>query len=291
MTAWNRIVHGDCIEGMARMEAESVDCVLADPPYLYLKGQKLERKFDQRAFFTEVRRVLRPEGFIVLFGRGTVFYRQNALLADMGFKFKEEVVWDKRVQTTPYLPLGRTHETCTLHTKRCGKIRAVKEPYIMRREHDPEALAKDVERIMSAVGTDGKELRMLRDFVRDGSRGEAYRPKHTFNVAGTRTEKISVPVAVFASIRDGIRARDVMQETESRCGRIHPTQKPVRLLARLLRLVTDKGGTVVDPFCGSGSGCLACMDTGRKFLGFEIDAEYWAAAVRRMEAHVPSLWE
>ena len=47
----NRIYNEDCLEGMKRIPSGSVDLVLTDPPYLYLKGQKLDRPFDEEAFF------------------------------------------------------------------------------------------------------------------------------------------------------------------------------------------------------------------------------------------------
>jgi site-specific DNA-methyltransferase (adenine-specific) len=63
---------------------------------------------------------------------------------------------------------------------------------------------------------------------------------------------------------------------------IHPTQKPVRLLERLLALVTKEGDLVLDPFAGSGSTAIACVNTGRRFIGMEIDDEYHAAGVARV---------
>ncbi|KAA6304751.1 DNA adenine methyltransferase YhdJ, partial [termite gut metagenome] len=68
-------------------------------------------------FFGEVERVLKKEGFIVLFGRGTSFYRWNTILADLGFNFKEEFIWDKGYCTSPLMPISRVHETISIHTK------------------------------------------------------------------------------------------------------------------------------------------------------------------------------
>ena len=54
----------------------------------------------------------------------------------------------------------------------------------------------------------------------------------------------------------------------------HPTQKPVDLLLWLIRTHSDVDGLVFDPFCGIGSTHLACMETGRNFLGSELSDEY-----------------
>nr|DAG12914.1 MAG TPA: adenine-specific methyltransferase [Caudoviricetes sp.] len=69
----NKIYNEDCLEGIKRIPDVSIDCILTDPPYLYLKGQKLDRPFDEERLFSEFKRVLKPTGFVVLFGRGTSF--------------------------------------------------------------------------------------------------------------------------------------------------------------------------------------------------------------------------
>lgn len=77
------------------MPDESVDVICIDPPYLYLKNQKLERKLMSNYSFQSAKDLLTKDGFIILFGRGESFYRWNTILADLGFNFKEEIVWDK----------------------------------------------------------------------------------------------------------------------------------------------------------------------------------------------------
>lgn len=60
--------------------------------------------------------------------------------------------------------------------------------------------------------------------------------------------------------------------------KIHPTQKPVELLKRLIELFTDPGDVVIDPVAGSGSTLIAAERTGRKAYGFEIKKEFWMKA-------------
>lgn len=62
----------------------------------------------------------------------------------------------------------------------------------------------------------------------------------------------------------------------------HQTEKPVELLEKLLAISLD-GGTIFDPFMGSGSTGVACVKTGRRFIGMELDQGYFEAAKRRIE--------
>lgn len=64
--------------------------------------------------------------------------------------------------------------------------------------------------------------------------------------------------------------------------KIHPTQKPVSLLKRLIELFTDEGDVVIDPCCGSGSTGRACIETKRSFYGFEINKEFYKQAKEKM---------
>ena len=68
---------------------------------------------------------------------------------------------------------------------------------------------------------------------------------------------------------------------------IHPTQKPVALMEYLIRTYTNEGATVLDNTMGSGTTGVACMNTGRDFIGIERDADYFAIAQKRILAAMP----
>lgn len=67
---------------------------------------------------------------------------------------------------------------------------------------------------------------------------------------------------------------------------IHPTEKPVGLLTNLITSVTKPGDLILDPFAGSGSTLVAAKKTGRRFIGIELDDEYFEKAKRRIEEAV-----
>lgn len=71
--------------------------------------------------------------------------------------------------------------------------------------------------------------------------------------------------------------------------KLHPTQKPVGLFEYLIRTYTNEGDTVLDNCMGSGTTAIACMNTGRNFIGFELEGEYFHKANERIKQHQPTL--
>lgn len=65
----------------------------------------------------------------------------------------------------------------------------------------------------------------------------------------------------------------------------HPTQKPIELMEYLVREYTKEGDSILDPFMGSGSTGVAAKNLNRKFIGIELDKEYFEIAKKRIEAN------
>lgn len=64
----------------------------------------------------------------------------------------------------------------------------------------------------------------------------------------------------------------------------HPTQKPVALLEYLIRTYTDEGDTIMDNCMGSGTTGVACINTGRNFIGYEKEKKYFDIAQQRIDS-------
>lgn len=319
----------DNLELMAKMEDESIDVICTDPPYLYLKNQKLERPFDEQLFFSECKRVLTKNGFIVLFGRGTSFYRWNTILDDLGFNFKEEIIWDKSYNTSPLMALSRVHETVSIFTKGKGTINKVKVPYLEMKSHDLDSVIGDVKRMRSIL-KNTKSLDAVLDFLEnnkiertDYGKGGAthngvFKPNRCVSVMGCikdglneksiiRTDfnnitgigisggsknKSEKSVTVIQAISFGMNEKSIIKQVRDHYSAIHPTQKPARLLERLLALVIPKDKprediTVLDPFGGSFSTMEAVYNMGMKGISCEIDEEYFEAGKKRIESLPP----
>lgn len=71
--------------------------------------------------------------------------------------------------------------------------------------------------------------------------------------------------------------------------KVHPTQKPVELIVKMIEDSTEPGAVVLDTFMGSGTTAVACIRTGRNYVGFELDEKYHAIAQQRIAEEVDSL--
>lgn len=69
-------------------------------------------------------------------------------------------------------------------------------------------------------------------------------------------------------------------------GKLHPTQKPIALFEWLIKTYTNEGDLVIDPCMGSGTTAIACINTNRKFIGFEKDADYFDIALNRIKTRM-----
>lgn len=280
---------GDGVAYMKTLPSGSVDVVLTDPPYGYLK-HKLDRPFDEPEYFNQVNRILKDSGFHVTFGRGTSFYGWNVQLADRGFAFKEEVIWNKKNSSGPSMKLQRFHETVSIYAKKKGVIRESLIPYLEMRGADFARIQDDLARIRASLGTEAgtKELReFVEEYLETGKipepvYREGMKTKHGITVGKGMKGAESRTIKNFKPLLRGMLERSIIDVTRDHYTSEHPTQKPVRLMERLMLLVSDPGMTVLDPFMGSGSTGLAAYVQGRNFIGCEILPEYFAIASRRM---------
>ena len=67
---------------------------------------------------------------------------------------------------------------------------------------------------------------------------------------------------------------------------IHPTQKPIKLIEELVLIHSNEGDIILDTFIGSGTTAIACLNTNRGYIGFELDKTYFDMANKRIEEHI-----
>ena len=282
------VFNEDNVEVMKRLSDESIDVICIDPPYLYLKNQKLERIFDEELFFSECKRLLTKNGFIILFGRGSSFYRWNTILADLGFIFKEEIIWDKSYVSSPATPISRCHETIAIFSKNKGKINAdVTIPYLETKT-DISSIHSDLKRIKSALNNN-KEFNDIELYLNEGITNyhDVKKSLGRSLTVQTRLKERSRGLSTVKAIKEGMRIKSIVRERRNHFNTIHPTQKPVRLIENLLKLVIPKNKEprdimVADFFGGSFSAMEAVYNMGMQGIACEIDEEYYGHGIERL---------
>jgi len=252
------LFHQDCVAGMKRIEADSVQLVIADPPYENVVGaswDKLEAnnyvKFS-RTWLKEATRVLRPGGSILVYGspERTWIARIAVMLEDeFDFNVNQTACWvynqggGSRVSTMKKLAVQ--HELLLWASKKGSS-------YVFNAsdccEHYTEderaiALAKGKGRVSNESLDRGRPPRSFLDFNRENSRSK-----------------------------------------ERRYGN-HPSMKPLPLCEHIVKLFSNPGDSVVVPFVGSGSELISAATLGRLATGYELHAQYVEIARKRFEGH------
>jgi modification methylase len=244
-----RILPGDCVAEMAKLPAESVDLVFADPPYnLQLQGD-LKRPDDSRvdavdddwdkfasfeayddftrAWLLACRRVMKPAATLWVIGSYHNIFRVGAILQDLRFWILNDVVWRK---SNP-MPNFRGRRFTNAHETLIWAAR--------------EAGGKGYTFNYEALKAGNDDVQMRSDWTLALCTGEE-------RLKGGNGKKL------------------------------HPTQKPEALLARVILASSRPDDLVLDPFCGTGTTGAVAKRLSRRFIGIERDKAYAAAAQKRI---------
>jgi site-specific DNA-methyltransferase (adenine-specific) len=283
----NKIYNCDNLDLMKEIPNESINVILTDPPYLYLKNQKLDRPFDENLFFSECKRILKKDGFIVLFGRGSSFYRWNTMLADLEFIFKEEIIWNKRRVSSPCSSIGRIHETVSIHSLG-NSIKKVYVNYGELKGYDLHKITEELKRLGSVFNKSAQFEKIIYNIQKkyEGEKPIKQEGKNTFKTTiNSQPVERNVNTQVIYSMLEGSREQSIIEENRKHIKQIHPTQKPVRLLERILALVSKENDIILDSFAGSCSTAITCINSNRQYICCEIDEEYYTDACKRVQEH------
>jgi DNA modification methylase len=310
-----RLVEADALALLAELPENSVDCVVADPPYgIDLGGEAWDRfggggltapeAFERwtRVWTTECMRVLKPGGHLLAFGAPRTFHRLVAGVEDSGLQIRDQLLWlyAQGMPKSPRLPDGQG----TL-------LKPAYEPILLARKPLDGSTIDNI----GKFGTGALNI----DAARIGERG--YWPAHLAlsHAQDCRDGSCAggCPVRLLDQQQENLSrlffcAKATRAEREAGCeqlpakqvqlytgsGRparvrrnIHLTVKPLELMRWLVKLVTPPGGCVLDPFTGSGSTGAAAVLEGRRFLGIEREPEYVDIACARLTHHAHQIRE
>ena len=246
MIELDTIYNEDCLVGMQRIPDGSVDAVICDLPYGVLNSGNPDAQWDKPIpldkLWEQYKRVTKPNAAIVLFGQG-MFTAQ--LMMSQPKMWRYNLVWDKR-RATGFLNANRMplrcHEDICVFYKKLPTYNPQMEKCLPHQRNHSRGHRKDGY-TNRCYGT----FRNTEPFMAD--------------------EKYPRSIIVHANI---------VQKNE------HPTQKPVELIRYLIRTYTDSGGVVLDNAMGSGTTAIAAIREGRRFIGFELNEEYFRKAQERI---------
>lgn len=239
-----RLMLGDCLERMAEIEDGSVDLVLADLPY-GTTACKWDVVIPFEPLWAHYRRLLKPRGAVVL----TASQPFTSMLVMSNPKwFRYEWVWRKNAGSnfgvTKWQPM-KEHETILVFYDAFGTYNAQME----RRR--------------------GCGAEMVRAGIRSHGSGKDHR--YLASDSGYDTSTRDPDKRVPSSVIEANRERG-----------LHPTQKPVALMEYLARTYSNEGETVLDNAFGSCTTGVACVNTGRNFIGIEKDPRHFEIGRRRV---------
>jgi DNA modification methylase len=305
---------GDCLERMKEIPDGSVDMVLADPPY-GTTACKWDTIIPFDLMWEQLKRVIKPNGAIVLFG--TQPFTSMLVMSNIKM-FKYEWVWNKSVvtgfQRSKYQPLRNTENICVFYpTVHINDIRS------------GEKEAEIKENIKKAFHISGLTIKKLNDlcgfeasgYLRMSSSWANVLPRGGKRLILEDVLKIKIdeideideiegitfnPQGIISYNKMNKRGKvgenwSEMQSNEynqeftnyprhllyfkSENGH-HPTQKPVALMEYLIKTYTNEGETVLDFCMGSGSTIVAAKNLNRRAIGIEKDAGYFEIAKQRL---------
>lgn len=273
---------GKCEDILPKIETQSIDSVITDPPYQYLK-HKLDTSFDEGFVFSQWHRVLKNNSLIAFFGRGNSFFRWNIALEKLGFHFKETAVWEKENASNFLNNFLRIHEDICFRAK--GN-RSLNKCYIDYFEYQLsigklERLRDLFFKLKSAM--QGRDKDKVIKYIETGCVEFGKPGKTKYEITAGKHKVHSSSICSFQTIAKGKIETSIMRCKREQFEYEHPTQKPVELMKRIINLATNENDTVLDTFMGGGSTGVAAVQSGRNFIGIECDKEYFDTACKRIE--------
>ena len=299
----DKIYNMDCLEGMKQIPDGSVDAIICDLPYGTVKGigkgtqYEGKSEWDERIptdkLFEQYERVLRRNGVAILFSQEP-YTRHLRNFKPRNMEFIYPMIWEKdqhgNVLIVDKAPLNyfedinvfvKLHDTQLLHPLRdyfaqvaeyCGGKRNVISRIGGRADHTFRSgssqfslcTAETYGLLISEFHID--HMQGFRTFESLQEEDAKFGFNRTFNIPKGKAFKSNI--LKYSKDTDGF----------------HPTQKPVALIADLIRTYSNEGDTILDNCMGSGTTAVACIKEKRHFIGFELNKDYYDKACQRIDA-------
>ena len=273
------LFQGDCIDIIRELSADSINLVYLDPPFFTRKTHRLLTRDRKRAFsfddvwssqseyagflhdrLKEIKRVLHPAGSIFFHCDRNATHIVRFLLDELfgAGNFRSEIIWHYRRWSNSQENLLPAHQTIFYYTK--------SDSYTFNTVYRDYSAATNVDQILQrrkrdAHGKSVYDRDENGDFIPGGS-------------------KKGVPLS------DVWHIPYLNPKAKERVG--YPTQKPVLLLERIIRLASNENDLILDPFCGSGTTLVAATLLNRRSIGIDISSDAIEISQRRLAKPVRS---
>lgn len=251
-----KLLHGDCIELLPKIPDASVDAIITDPPYGTTKCDwDIPIPFD--LMWKQYTRILKQSGVIIIFGSEPF---TSELICSNKKMLREKLTWQKHRPSS----IGNAKR---MHLKYSEDIIVFS---FGRNIYNPQMQPRTSNRVRQAQKGTSKQWRTNGNTSREVCFATQYAPRSwdSFNADWKYPSNILPFPAVVSNSREKVN---------------HPTQKPVSLLMYLIKTYTQEDALILDTFMGSGTTGVACINTGRKFIGMELDDNYFSIAKTRIE--------
>jgi len=267
----DKLYQGDCRTVLERFPDNSVDLIFTSPPYADnrrkspYKGVKIEEYVEWfLPISNQLRRVLKPEGSFILnmkeravHGERQTYVLQLILqMKEQGWYWIEEYIWHKKNCYPGKWPnrFRDAWERC-LHFTKERKFKMYQKAVMV-------PMGKWMEKRLTSLSE--------KDHTRHESKVSSGLGR---NVSNWVERKMAYPTNVL--------------HLPTECSnRNHSAAFPKELPMWFIRLFTEEGDIVLDPFIGSGTTAIACLQTYRHFVGIEVQQEYYKIAIEAISMHI-----
>jgi site-specific DNA-methyltransferase (adenine-specific) len=285
-----KIILGDCVNELKKLQTESIDLVIADPPYFKVIGEKWDYQWRTEddyiewclLWLKELSRVLRYGGTFYLFG----YFRILALLVpffpELGLELRQQILVDKGMRavsgraTKNYKLFPNTTESILFLVKDNKKML---KGFLKEKQEKKGLKAKEINEALG-VKSNG------------GGMWSIYTGKNVCEQFPTKKlwEKLQVVLdfdldyeKVAQTFNPQMGLTDIWRDIDFYSEkRVHSTQKPLKLIQRLILASSNEKDIVLDPFGGSGSTALGAISLSRNYIIIEQDEEYYKKIVERV---------
>ena len=240
---------GDCLELMKEIPDKSIDMILCDLPY-GTSACKWDSVLSFELLWEQYKRIIKDIGVICLFGSEPF----SSLLRTSNLEmYKYDWKWEK--------PSGAN---------------------FLNFKYQPAKVHEDIIIFGKMATSYSKKGNMKYYPIMD--KGEPYKQKSGKQKNDYSNSTVRTPIQQVITENTGERYPRSIVKFSLDKEKFHPTQKPVALLEYLIRTYTNESDTVLDNCMGSGSTGVACINTHRNFIGYELNPTYFNIAKKRIES-------